>query len=83
MKPPRETRVRAKSADAAQYKEVSGLLTVALVMFPIPAILILLCGDYAPRVKLFWAITAAVESAAMCVLFLVTLYHLRTAFALL
>jgi len=70
-------------ADKPAHPPVGGMLTCALLLFPFPTILILLVGNYAPRVKLCWTLAALLELAAAGALMAATLYHLQDVMVLL
>jgi hypothetical protein len=76
-------RAAQAAAAAPNYDTISGGLTAALVLFPIPVIFFVLRGNYSPRSKLLWSITAAVETLASVALTLGPLYALREAGVLL
>lgn len=67
---------QAKAAGAG-YETISGGLMAALILFPIPVIFIVLRGNYSPRSKLLWSITAALETLASLAMTLGPLYALR------
>ncbi len=75
---------RAAKAPAAavSYDTMSTGLITAMVLLPIPVILLVLHGNYAPRVKLWWSITAALETLAAVLLAAFTWYQLKDALAM-
>lgn len=81
MTHPDLAKYRAAQAAPAkpQYDTIGGGLMFALMCFPIPVIFFVLRGNYSPRSKLLWSITAAVETVASVALVLGPLYALRQA----
>jgi hypothetical protein len=70
-----------RGSPAAPYDVMSPGLISGVVLLPIPVILLVLRGNYAPRVKLCWAIAAALDTLATVLLLMATWYQLKDALA--
>jgi K+-transporting ATPase A subunit len=69
--------------ESKEYKPLSPLLVAALVLFPIPAVFIVLFGTYAPRTKIVWSVVAVMELLVVAGTLIAALNALSAAVSLL